>query len=55
MKSELEYLRLALTSWCKTHRFSAESPLSGKEVLEILNFASDLRAADKKKLEDATV
>lgn len=51
MKTELEYLKLALAEWCRKHKWQAEEPLSGKELLEVLSVADDLRAKDRQALE----
>lgn len=52
MKSELEYLKLALAEYVKREgKWSAMAPLSGVQVLAVLTIADELRAADKKALE----
>lgn len=53
MKTELEYLRLALAQWCNQHRVNATTALSGNEVLAVLTIAEELRAVDKVKIETA--
>ena len=51
MKTELEYMKLALAEWCRKHKWQAEEPLSGVEILQVLTVADELRATDRKALE----
>lgn len=52
MKTELEYLKLALTEYIKrVGKWNASVPLSGVQLLDVLVIADELRTADKKALE----
>lgn len=52
MKPDSEYFRLAVESWCKVNKWNRDLPMTPAWLLEMLNRASDLKAADRKKLED---
>ena len=55
MKSELEYLKLALDEWCKTNGSAKHLPITSASAREVLVIADRLRAADAAKLEQPSV
>jgi Uma2 family endonuclease len=54
MKPDLEYFRLAMTTWCKNNRWNKDLPITPAWLLEILSTAQSLKDADRKKLEETT-
>ena len=53
MKSELEYLKLALDEWCKENGSSRHLPITPASAKQILVIADRLRKVDADKLEPA--
>jgi hypothetical protein len=52
MKTELEYLKIALATYIKrVGKWNASVPLTSIEILDVLTIADELHAADKKAME----
>ena len=51
MKSELEYLMLALNKWCSANVASKHLPVTAASMREVLVIAAAMRQDDADKLE----
>jgi hypothetical protein len=53
MKPDMHYFLNALEAWCKQHKWDKDLPMTPAFLLIILNDATALKEADRKKLEAA--
>lgn len=51
MKTDLEYILSAVTSWNKGHKWERDMPLTASIVMQWMQSANVLKEADKQRIE----